>query len=76
MEIDLRQWLVEKEFLPEVTQVKPDRPKEAMEAVLRYVRKPRSSAIYRAIASTVSLASCDDPAFLKFRRTLQNWLPV
>jgi hypothetical protein len=73
---DVRQWLVEEEWLPDRTQVKPDRPKEALEAVLRHVRKPRSSAIYREIASKVSLATCTDPAFLKFRQTLAGWFPI
>jgi hypothetical protein len=71
--IDLRRWLVDQGFLAEATQAKPSRPKEAMEAVLRHVRKPRSSAIYRTIATTVSLAGCDDPSFVKFRQTLQSW---
>lgn len=72
---DLRQWLVEEGWLPVATQVKPDQPKEAVEAVLRYVKKPRSSAIYREIASKVTLTTCTDPAFLKFRQTLQGWFP-
>jgi len=73
---DVRQWLLEKDFLDVVTQAKPARPKEAMEAVLRHVRKPRSSAIYRELAGKVSLTSCTDPAFLKFRQTLQGWFPA
>lgn len=72
----IRDWLVEKEFLPEVTQSKPKRSKEAMEAVLRLVRKPRSSAIYRAIAEKVSLAHCSDPAFGKLCATLRAWFPI
>lgn len=71
--MDVRQWLLEKNFLTNDTQPKPDRPKEAMEAVLRHVRKARSSAIYRAIANSVSLTRCDDPSFVKFRQTLQEW---
>lgn len=69
----IREWLLEEEFLAEATQAKPSRPKEAMEAVLRHVRRPRSSAIYRAIASTVSLAGCNDPSFVKFRQALHGW---
>ena len=72
----IHQWLVEKALLPVATQVKPDRPKEAVEAVLRHVRKPRSSAIYREIAGKVSLTSCVDPAFQKFRQTLRGWFPA
>lgn len=73
---DLRQWLVEEGFLAAAAQAKLSRPKKAMEAVLRHVRKPRSSAIYREIAGKVSLTSCVDPAFQKFCQTLQGWFPA
>lgn len=72
---DVRSWLLQQQFLKNSTQIKPERPKEAMEAVLRHVRKPRSSSIYREIAKQVSLTRCTDAAFLKFRRTLQGWFP-
>lgn len=52
---------------------KPHRPKEAMEAALSQVRKPRSSMIYRQLAETVDFTPCTDPAFLKLRQTLSNW---
>lgn len=73
---DVRQWLVEEKFLPVATQSKPSRPKEAMEAVLRHVRKPRSSAIYCEIASQVSLTSCTESSFVKFRQVLRAWFPL
>lgn len=71
----LRSWLAEQGFL-EQNQVKPDRPKEAVEAVLRFVGKPRSSAIYHDLAVNISLRRCSDPAFLKLRTALQRWSPV
>jgi hypothetical protein len=71
----LRSWLIERGLL-ERHQAKPGRPKEAMEAALRVVRKPRSSAIYQELAATVSLRRCADPAFLKLRNTLQGWFPA
>ncbi len=52
---------------------KPDRPKEALETVLRKVRRPRSSAIYKALADKVGLSRCTDQAFEKLRTTLQVW---
>jgi hypothetical protein len=52
---------------------KPHRPKEAMEAALSQVHKPRSSVIYRQLAETVDFTPCTDPAFLKLRHTLANW---
>lgn len=68
----LRPWLVEKGFLQH-GQTKPGRPKEAMEAALRLVRKPRSSAIYGELAERVSFRRCSDSAFLKLTTTLQAW---
>ena len=55
---------------------KPVRPKEAAEAALRKVRRPRSSNIYRKLAEVVSLQLCTDPAFLKLKSILQNWFPA
>jgi hypothetical protein len=69
---DLRSWLTTKRILAEGA-VKPERPKEALEAALREVRKPRSSALYEALALKLSLAKCTDPAFGKLRTVLQRW---
>lgn len=52
---------------------KPLRPKEAMEAVLRELQKPRSSALYRQIAGKISLRRCTDPAFQRLRQQLTTW---
>lgn len=68
----LRSWLIESGFLAQAAD-KPSRPKEAVELALRLVRKPRSSAIYREIAESVSLRRCRDPAFAKLRLILQDW---
>ncbi len=73
--IALHDWLVENEYLSDAKQIKPKQPKEAMEAVLKFVRRPRSSAIYRAIAEKVSLAHCTDPAFAKLCDRLRSWFP-
>jgi len=42
----LRSWIADRGFLRH-GQTKPDRPKEALECILREVRKPRSSSIYQ-----------------------------
>lgn len=55
---------------------KPARPKEAMQAALRHVRKPRSSALFAALAQRVGLERCHDPAFGKLRACLQRWFPA
>jgi hypothetical protein len=55
---------------------KPLRPKEAMEAVLRELQKPRSSALYRRVASKISLRRCTDPAFQRLRQQLTTWFGI
>lgn len=66
----LRDWLAAEGYWP-AEAAKPDRPKEAMEAALRRVRKPMSSAIYLDLARKVSLVGHSEPAFLHFTRTLR-----
>jgi hypothetical protein len=73
-EPSLRTWLVENGFMEDENH-KPNRPKEALEIVLRKVKKPRSSAIYMQIAQKVSLVGHQEPAFLKLITTLYEWFP-
>ncbi len=54
---------------------KPDRPKEAVEVLLKRCRKPRSSALYGELAEKVSLMQCSDPSFSNLRDILQEWFP-
>ena len=68
----LRAWLKQRGFVVE-GQMKPERPKEAMEAAMKHKRKRRSASIYQELAEKVSLARCVDPAFLKFRAVLAQW---
>jgi hypothetical protein len=68
----LRSWLADEGLMPEGA-TKPPRPKEALEAALRLVRKRRTSAIYSAIARTVSFQRCTDPAFLRLVGILRGW---
>lgn len=53
--------------------VKPSRPKETLEEALRFLWKPRSSAIYRDIAASADLRRCADRAFRKFVDSLRSW---
>jgi hypothetical protein len=69
---DLATWLKQRGFLGEM-EIKPSRPKEAMEAALRKVRRPRSSSVYQALAEKVSMARCTDRAFVKLKETLIRW---
>jgi hypothetical protein len=54
---------------------KPLDPKGAVEFALTSSHKPRSSSIYRAIASKVTLAKCPDRAFTRFKALLHDWFP-
>ena len=67
----LRDWLISKGHFFDGP--KPKRPKEATEAALHAVRKPRSSSLYRDLAEKVSLDRCADPAFVRLRTLLRNW---
>lgn len=70
----LQRWLIQQQFLGE-GEVKPARPKEAMEAALRQVKLPRSSAIYAKIASKVEFENCVDAAFCDLVTALRSWFP-
>lgn len=54
---------------------KPPRPKEAIDAVLRSARTPRSSSLYRKITEKVSVRSCSDPSFAVLIEALRSWFP-
>ncbi len=56
--------------------LKPADPKAALEWALREVRRPRSSSIYRDLASRVSTKRCQDRSFLRLRSQLQDWFPL
>ncbi len=71
----LRTWLREQKFLSK-SATKPDRPKEAMEAVLRRTKRPRSASIYAKLGQRVGVNRCADPAFQELKTTLRNWFPV
>lgn len=59
-------------------QAKPDRPKEAAEWALKNCghRAPRSAALYRQVASNVSVRRCEDTALERLLNTLRAWFPA
>ena len=61
-----------KDDFPLVANGKPERPKEAMQAVLRASGRPFSARIFQELAQRVSLQP-SERAFDKFRATLQKW---
>jgi hypothetical protein len=70
----VREWLREKGFAFDENE-KPVDPKRAIEAALSIPNQPRSSALYRHIASSISLARCKDAAFIRLKQHLQEWFP-
>jgi len=71
---ELKRWLIASGRC-EPGAPKPSRPKEAFEAALKQKQIPRSSAIYRKIASSVIWDQCQDSEFVRFTQTLQTWFP-
>ncbi|MBM3999204.1 MAG: hypothetical protein FJ297_06635 [Planctomycetes bacterium] len=53
--------------------LKPSDPNEALRLSLRCKRKPLGARLFSEIAATVSLQSCEDPAFVKLRQRLRKW---
>ncbi len=71
----VREWLVAQGFTLN-TDGKPNRPKEALRAALRYVRKQPSASLFAALAEKTSLSRCTDATFLKLKTTLRQWFPA
>lgn len=74
-QLSLRKWLADHQYLRKPAS-KPHAPKEAMEELLRFKKKPRSSSIYSEMARTVGFERCQDAAFLKLKETLRAWFPA
>lgn len=72
--IPLRAWLIAQNHMVE-SESKPKRPKEAMEAALKKIKRPRSASVYLQLAQKVSLKNHTEPAFIKLQSTLQKWFP-
>lgn len=72
LDVDPREWLAGQSFVIHAGG-KPARPKEALDAVFRHARMPRSSARYRYMAERTSLTRCLDPAFVRLRTTMGRW---
>jgi hypothetical protein len=71
----MREWLQLQGFVFDANG-KPERPKEALEAMIPVHKQPRSSALYEKITGKISLRRCTDPAFLRLRETLRGWFPA
>jgi len=73
--LTLREWLKENGWTTTVGG-KPDRPKEAMHAVLRAAKKGKSPARFRQLAERVSFKECTARSFRKLATTLQGWFGI
>lgn len=73
-EMSIRTWVSMAGFTVS-NEGKPDRPKEAFEAVLRECQVPRSSAVYASIAARLSIPLCTDRALKRLRDQLRTWFP-
>ncbi len=71
----VRTWLQAQGFMFDA-QGKPEQPKDTIEALVRFCRMPRSSALYEKITARISLRRCGDPAFGRLRAVLQNWFAM
>ncbi len=71
----VRDWLRARGFVVQANG-KPERPKEALLAALRHVKKQPSAALFGALAGKTGLARCTDPTFLRLKETLQRWFPA
>lgn len=74
-DVSARDWLRGKGFEFDL-HGKPRRPKEALEALVRVLRLPRSSALYEKVTDRISLRRCQDAAFGRLRDKLRVWFPV
>lgn len=70
----MNDWLVQKELLTQ-GQIKPARPKEALDAALYEAKQPHSSSLFGVLAEKVSFRNCTDVSFGKFCDTLRHWFP-
>ena len=70
----LRNWMTKQGWI-RFGSVKPDRPKEALKAVLNEVPRPWSARLFMNLAQRVSLRGCVDPSFGKLRTVLCQWFP-
>ena len=68
----IRDWLCERGFAFSADG-KPLRPKEALDAMRRVHKQPRSSAMYEKVTKRLSLKRCTDSAFIRLRTQLESW---
>ena len=71
----LKQWLQARGLWSD-HDLKPSDPKRAMEEATRHKKVKRSATLFKRIADISQPQHCQDPAFIEFRETLQDWFPA
>jgi hypothetical protein len=72
---EIKPLLVDRSFIAQ-SEIKPARPKEAFEFLLRNSNIKRSSSLFSELAKKITIEGCTDPAFLKFLAALRKWFPA
>lgn len=71
----IEEWLIKKDFI--LNNESPClKPKDAFEAILKAIRRPKSSAIFKEIALSYDFRRCRDRSFCKLLSTLQEWFSL
>ena len=70
----LRIWMADHALWPRDA-LKPPRPKESLEKVLRQVARRSTTAVFADLAASLGLETCKDPAFVRLREILTCWFP-
>lgn len=73
---ETKQQLLTASSLTAQDQIKPTRPKEAFDFLLKTSRVNRSSSLYVDLAKEIDIRHCSDRAFAKFLKTLREWFPA
>ena len=71
----LKEFIKKKRFMKSGAQ-KPDDPKGAMRAAMRFKNVPCTARVFSALAENVSVRGCTDCSFNKFVRVLREWFSV
>ncbi len=71
----VRTLLVDRGFI-NTDEIKPRRPKEAFEFLLREGQTKRSSSLFDDLGKSIDARKCVDPGFQKFVKTLSTWFPA
>lgn len=73
---EVKRILLSEGFLTTENDIKPTRPKEAFELLLRKNNQKRSSSLFAGLAKEIDMRQCSDRAFAKLLTTLREWFSI